>query len=229
MAVTKISELNSTTSLTDAAKVLVVDGGTTKQITYSNLKSSNVNSGEHRASTVYSASNASNAVQAQTASFVEYADVANKPTLVSSSAQIAEDISGSFVEASSSLASRVESLEAFDAALDATYATDAQLAAEAVAIRSEFAAADTTLTAADAALGVRVDALEAFDAALDSTYATDAQLATEAAAIRSEFAAADTVIDGTIATLDTTLTAADAALGVRLNLMLRQMPLKHQL
>ena len=89
MAVTKISELNSTTSLTDAAKVLVVDGGTTKQITYSSLKSSNVNSGEHRASTVYSASNASNAVQAQTASFVEYADVANKPTLVSSSAQIA--------------------------------------------------------------------------------------------------------------------------------------------
>jgi len=131
MAVTKISELNSTTSLTDAAKILVVDGGTTKQITYSNLKGSNVNSGEHRASTVYSASNASNAVQAQTASFVEFADVANKPTLVSSSAQIAEDISGSFVEASSSLASRVESLEAFDAALDATYATDAQLEAEA--------------------------------------------------------------------------------------------------
>jgi hypothetical protein len=52
-----------------------------------------------------SVESASFALFAQTASYVEYGNVANKPTLVSSSAQIATDISGAFTDVSTSLAS----------------------------------------------------------------------------------------------------------------------------
>ena len=48
---------------------------------------------------------------ADTASFVEYSNVANKPTLLSSSAQIADDISGSFTAASSSFSTRLTTAE----------------------------------------------------------------------------------------------------------------------
>ena len=51
--------------------------------------------------TIYGAISGSSA----TASYVEYENVANKPTLVSSSAQLADDISGSFTSLSSSIAS----------------------------------------------------------------------------------------------------------------------------
>ena len=55
-------------------------------------------------------------------------DTLEGKTLVSSSAQIAADISGSFTELSSSLEGRVSNLEDFSSSLDATYATDAQVA-----------------------------------------------------------------------------------------------------
>jgi hypothetical protein len=44
---------------------------------------------------------------ADTASFVEYGNVANKPTLLSSSAQIADDISGSFTSISASFSTTI--------------------------------------------------------------------------------------------------------------------------
>jgi hypothetical protein len=48
---------------------------------------------------------------AATASYVEWTDVTNKPTVLSSSAQIAEDISGSFYAPSSSFETRITTLE----------------------------------------------------------------------------------------------------------------------
>jgi hypothetical protein len=49
-----------------------------------------------------------------TASYVDFGNIDNKPTLVSSSAQIATDISGAFDEVSSSLSSRIFTLETQD-------------------------------------------------------------------------------------------------------------------
>jgi len=69
---------------------------------------------------------------AETASFaesVEYDNILNKPTLLSSSAQIASDISGAFASDSASFSTRITDLEDFSSSLDATYATDADLTA----------------------------------------------------------------------------------------------------
>ena len=82
-------------------------------------------------------------------------------TLLSSSAQIANDISGSFVAASSSIATdidalqtdsssfstRVTDLESFSSSLDATYATDAQLATATASLSSSLATDIATNTA----------------------------------------------------------------------------------
>ena len=62
-----------------------------------------------------------------TASYIEYTNIDNKPALLSGSAQIATDISGSFTSLSSSLEGRVSSQESFSSSLDSTYATDAQV------------------------------------------------------------------------------------------------------
>ena len=69
---------------------------------------------------------------AETASFaesVEYDNILNKPTLLSSSAQIASDISGAFASDSASFSDRISAQEDFSSSLDATYATDAELTA----------------------------------------------------------------------------------------------------
>jgi hypothetical protein len=55
-------------------------------------------------------------------------EVVKAKTLVSSSNQIASEISGSFTIASGGLASRIASQEAFSSSIDSEYATDAQLA-----------------------------------------------------------------------------------------------------
>ena len=62
-----------------------------------------------------------------TASYVEFSGVANAPTLLSGSEQIATEISGAFDSTSSSLASRISNQEGFSSSLDATFATDADL------------------------------------------------------------------------------------------------------
>ena len=65
--------------------------------------------------TIYGAISGSSA----TASYVEYENVANKPTLVSSSAQLADDISGSFTSLSSSLSTRLTDDEGSISSLNA--------------------------------------------------------------------------------------------------------------
>ena len=71
---------------------------------------------------------------AVTADQVSFTGVQNKPTLISSSVQIASDISGSITEFSSSISSRVSTsetnitaLQSFSSSLDATFATDLEL------------------------------------------------------------------------------------------------------
>ena len=54
-----------------------------------------------------------------TASYVEYANVANKPTLLSSSAQIATDISGAFTSVSGGFSNRITTVESSIIALNA--------------------------------------------------------------------------------------------------------------
>jgi len=57
-----------------------------------------------------SSSFASNSTNANTASYVDFDNIDNKPTLISGSLQIASDISGSFTNLSSSIASDVEDI-----------------------------------------------------------------------------------------------------------------------
>jgi len=71
---------------------------------------------------------------AETADQVSFTGVQNKPTLISSSVQIASDISGSITEFSSSISSRVSinetnitALQSFSSSLDSTFATDLEL------------------------------------------------------------------------------------------------------
>ena len=65
--------------------------------------------------------------RAGVAESVAFDDITGKPTLLSSSAQIATDISGAFDDVSSSLATRITAQEDFSSSLDATFATDAEL------------------------------------------------------------------------------------------------------
>ena len=115
---------------------------------------------------------------------VEFANVLNKPTLVSGSAQIAADISGSFTSLSASIASDI-------AGLDGNYATDAELNASSSALttayRSElnasssalisaYGSADTTLSsslAADIASNLSsINSIGSFTASLDTDLTT---------------------------------------------------------
>ena len=89
---------------------------------------------------------------AATASYVEYTGIANKPTLLSSSAQIADDISGSFTLTSSSLASDITS-------------------------HSASAATDIAALVVDSgSFSIRVTSQELFSSSLDNTFATEAEL-----------------------------------------------------
>jgi len=89
---------------------------------------------------------------AATASYVEYTGIANKPTLLSSSAQIADDISGSFTSTSASLASDITS-------------------------HSASAATDIAALVVDSgSFSTRVTDLEIFSSSLDDTFVTEAEL-----------------------------------------------------
>ena len=81
----------------------------------------------------------------------------------------------SYLIDSASVDSRLDSLEAFSSSLDATFATDAQLAAVSSALnlaKLETSSFNTFSTSVDS----RLDSLESFSSSLDATFATDAQL-----------------------------------------------------
>ena len=116
------------------------------------------------------------------ASNVEYANVLNKPTLLSGSAQIASQISGSFTAVSASIATRFDNL-------GTGFATDSEL----TNVSSSFA---TSITSINNTIG-----------SLDSTYATDSQLTNVSSSLASGIA----TINSTISSLDSTY-ATDAQL-----------------
>ena len=74
-----------------------------------------------------------------TASYVDYSNIDNKPTLISSSTQIASDISGAFTADSASFSTRVTDLETFSSSLDNTFATEAELNAATASLSSSLA------------------------------------------------------------------------------------------
>ena len=86
-----------------------------------------------------------NSSTSTTSSYVEYSNVGNKPTLISSSAQISSDISGSFTDLSSSLSGRVYQLELFSSSLDTYYATDIQLSNVSSSLASDVTGLDGRL------------------------------------------------------------------------------------
>ena len=106
---------------TSASHAVQADNATTATTanTASYVAGANVDGQVASASLAANATSASHAVQADsaltsttsttatTASYVEYSNVANKPTLISSSAQIASDISGSFTSTSASIATDI--------------------------------------------------------------------------------------------------------------------------
>ena len=118
---------------------------------------------------------------ATTASYVEYSNVANKPTLISGSAQIAADISGSFTAPSSSLSLRVTNLEVTASSLTtdsgsfSTRVTDTEASA-------------SSLTTDSGSFSTRVTDLEAFSSSLDTNYATDEQLNTATSSLSASIA-----------------------------------------
>jgi hypothetical protein len=101
-----------------------VQNGLGIDVTYLNITASNALTASVIEGGVASASYAD---VAGVANSVAFEDVSGKPTLLSSSAQIATDISGAFDDVSSSLATRITAQEDFSSSLDATFATDAEL------------------------------------------------------------------------------------------------------
>ncbi len=146
------------------------------------------------------------------ASNVEYANVLNKPTLLSGSAQIASQISGSFGAVSASFATRFDNLGtgfATDSELSNvssslagditniynTYATDTELANVSSSLASNIAniystyATDTELTNVSSSLASDI-------ANIYSTYATDSELAVVSSSLASNIVSINNTING---------------------------------
>jgi len=110
------------------------------------------------------------------ASNVEYVNVLNKPALISGSAQIASQISGSFTAVSASITTRLDNL-------GSTFATDVELASVSSSIATDITtiyntyATDTELGVVSASLAANIVSINNTINGLDNTYATDSQLA----------------------------------------------------
>jgi len=157
------------------------------------------------------------------ASNVEYANVLNKPTLLSGSAQIASQISGSFTAVSASIATRFDNLGtgfATDSELTNvssslagsittiinTFATDSELTAVSSSLATRFDnlgngfATDSELTNVSSSFATSITSINNTISSLDSTYATDSQLINVSSSLASGIA----TINSTISSLDST-------------------------
>lgn len=158
------------------------------------------------------------------ASNVEYANILNKPTLLSGSAQIASAISGSFTAVSASIATRFDNLGsgfatdieltnvssslAFSIAnIKNTYATDLELSTVSASLATDVAtiyntyATDSELAVVSASLASGIAGINNTLSSLDNTYATDTQLA----ALSSSLIAVDSDIHSDITILSSSL------------------------
>ena len=101
---------------------------------------------------------------------------------ISSSAQIASDISGAFVAPSQSIASDISALQTFSSSLDNTFTSDAELNASSSALTSAYTSADTTLSSS---LAADIATNKANIDALGDTYATDVELNASSSTLQS--------------------------------------------
>jgi hypothetical protein len=133
------------------------------------------------------------------ASNVEYANVLNKPTLLSGSAQIASQISGSFTAVSASIATRFDNL-------GTGFATDSELTNVSSSLAGDITniynthATDSELTAVSSSFATSITSINNTINSLDSTYATDSQLTN----VSSSLAGRVDTINTTISNLDST-------------------------
>ena len=164
------------------------------------------------------------------ASNVEYANVLNKPTLLSGSAQIASQISGSFGAVSASIATRFDNL-------GTGFATDSELATVSSSLASSITniysthATDAELTNVSSSFSVTITDIKSAYATnahvsnisssfasdivnIYNTYATDTELATVSSSLASGIVSINNAINGldnTYAT-DAQLTAVSSSL-----------------
>ena len=89
---------------------------------------------------------------AVSSSNVLYANVGNKPTLVSGSTQITLSSTTGYSTFSSSLDTRLDNLEAFSSSLDTTFATDAQLTSVSGAFATSVSASNANISALSASV-----------------------------------------------------------------------------
>ena len=89
---------------------------------------------------------------AVSASNVLYANVGNKPTLVSGSTQITLSSTTGYSTFSSSLDTRLDNLEAFSSSLDTTFATDTQLTSVSGAFATSVSASNANISALSASV-----------------------------------------------------------------------------
>jgi hypothetical protein len=133
------------------------------------------------------------------ASNVEFANVLNKPTLLSGSAQIASQISGSFTAVSASIATRFDNL-------GTGFATDSELTNVSSSLAGDITniynthATDSELTAVSSSFATSITSINNTINSLDSTYATDTQLIN----VSSSLAGRVDTINTTISNLDST-------------------------
>lgn len=129
---------------------------------------------------------------------IQFANVLNKPTLVSSSAQISISSTSGFTSFSSSLASDIAANASAIAGLGSTYATDAELSAVSGALAAAISgldgdfATDAQLSAVSGALASAVAANASAIAGLNSTYATDAELSAVSGALAASISSIST-------------------------------------
>jgi hypothetical protein len=93
----------------------------------------------------------SNAVSA---SYVTYANVVNKPTLVSGSTQITLSSTTGYSTFSSSLDTRLDNLEEFSSSLNTTFATDSELTSVSGAFATSLSASNADITTLSASVSI---------------------------------------------------------------------------
>ena len=122
----------------------------------------------------------------------EFANIANKPTLLSGSAQIASDISGSFTSTSASIAADIANISTDFADITnkpTLLSGSAQIASD---ISGSF-------TATSASLATDIATNLASINALDDTYTSDAELNASSSALTTAYTAADTTLSSSVA------------------------------
>jgi len=185
--------------------VSVYEDGSNEQIIPSTVRLSSLNAIEVH----FGSSTSGKVIVAQgghiVSGSVPFANIINKPTLVSGSAQLATDISGSFTSTSASIAEDIAGIStSFDIAADsgtsnAVNSTETLTFTGAGPITT--AVADNTVTfdvtdahisgaftATSASIATDIAALETFSSSLDDTFATDAQVLTVSSSLSASLA-----------------------------------------